>query len=265
MFRRGDVMLAVLCGLAGCVFPASEPTGIEFSWRFFESNVADGEEMTRVRSCSGANVGTVSMEIVDDDSIARQGFFRFPCEDGYQALTQLQTEPSDAFVELRSGDYTMTARAIDPDALDTDAELVDSRAVEVRDRQVTTEAWELIRAPRELTLEIRGAGSCETVALALYYDDPTDQLPEWQPEGEDEDPVLLYRENLASEDGLLALAGQSTACAESLNGPHVIPGVDIGTYRLEVTVNAVACAVPVTIGGSAANVPLDLAQLPCGG
>ena len=40
--RRSLFLLALWA--SGCVYPATEPTGMELSWRFLETNLADGED-----------------------------------------------------------------------------------------------------------------------------------------------------------------------------------------------------------------------------
>lgn len=254
-------MLAL--SLCACVFPVTEPTGLEFSWRFFEANLVDGEDAVRVRSCDGVRVETVAVAVRDDDSAQRQGIFRFPCVDGYQTLAQFQTEASDAFVELRPGSYIADFLAIAPDALFSDAELIEQRSIDVAGRQITTASWEVVRAPVSWSLEVSGAETCEEVGFALYYDSPEGDLPELDAE-EDAD-ALLYRAKLVSQAGMLSFAGVAAPCSAALNATHTVPDVDRGAYTLEVVVDGSACAVRVEIGAEGGALPLDLAQLPCGG
>jgi len=257
----------VLLGLvfAGCVFPAGDPTGVEFSWRFVEANAVDGEESPRARSCDGIQVTEVAADITDDDAPSRQGIFRFDCDSGYQTQREFQTEASDAFVELQPGLYQMQVLALEEDTLFGDAELLEEREVDVADRQVTTELWELVRPPLDWELVLTGAEDCGELSLALFYDNPVEQLPEVELEEGQEDEGLLYRQNLASEDGALRFDGTSTECAPALNTAHRVPDVDAGAYVLEVATGASACRVRIAIGPETASLPLDLANLPCAG
>ncbi len=261
--RRFRFALVAALAPTACVFPATEPTGVEFSWRFFEANVVDGDEAVRVRSCDGAAVETIAIDISDDDAQNRQGIFRFPCADGYQTLAEFQTEASDAFVELRPGPYTADILAIDPGAAFSDAEFIEERMIDVAGRQITTEPWEIVRAPVQWSLALTGATSCTEVAFALFYDDTAAQLPELPDEAEAD--VLLYREQLVSSGGELRFDGTKVPCAAALDTTHIIPDIDRGAYLLEVTVDGSACAVRVGIGADDGALPLDLAQLPCGG
>lgn len=249
--------------LAGCVYPAGEPTGVEFTWRFTEANTVDGDEAVRARTCAGANIDVVAMDISDDDARHRQGIFRFPCDEGFQTPIQFQTEASEAFVELQPGLYTVRALAVDPDATFSDAELIEERPIDIAERQVQTQVWEIARELAPLTLTLSGATDCSDVGFALYYDDPEAQLTDY--EADDDASLLLYREALTSEDGALSFDGTSVPCDDALNATHVIPDLDRGTYLVEVTVDQTACALRVTVDAQGAALPLDLAQLPCGG
>ena len=258
--------LAILClTFAGCVFPAGDPTGVELSWRFLEANTVDGEESMRARSCDGIQIDQVAADITDDDTPSRQGIFRFDCDSGYQTQREFQTEASDAFVELRPGLYQMQMLALEEGMLFGDAELLEEREVDVADRQVTTELWELVRSPIAWEIVLTGAEDCGELSLALFYDNPVEQLPEVDLEEGQEDEGLLYRQNLASEDGALRFDGTPIECSAALDATHRVPDVDAGAYVLEVATGSSACRVRIAIGPDTASLPLDLANLPCAG
>lgn len=263
MFEKRVAILSLV--FAGCVFPAGDPTGVELSWRFLEANAIDGEESIRARSCAGIAVDQIAVDITDDDTPGRQGIFRFGCDSGYQTQREFQTEASDAFVELDPGPYRMQVLTLAADALFGDAELLEEREVDVADRQVTTELWELVRPPLTWELELTGAEDCGELSLALFYDNPVEQLPEVDLEEGQEDDGLLYRQNLASEDGALRFDGTPTECSAALDATHRVADVDAGAYVLEVTTGSAACRVRVAIGPETPSLPLDLANLPCAG
>lgn len=259
----------VLLGLGlvgGCVYPATEPTGMELSWRFVENNEVDGEEAVMVRSCAGAGAEQIAVEVedMDMDSPARQGIFRFDCIEGYQTVNALQTEASNAFVRLDPGAYTVSMHAVD-DAHDaSESELVETRDVTVEERIITIATWELRRAPVDWSIELRGADTCDSMTLALYYATPQNDLADYAPD--EEQSLLLYRRTLVSDRGLM-LGGEATACGPELSGVHVVEGLDRGEYRLEIVVDGASCgtqSVSLGPGTDAAGV-IDLANLPCDG
>jgi hypothetical protein len=248
---------------AACVYPASEPTGVELSWRFVERDPPAEEEEPRVRSCDGAITEQIAFEIVDDDEPRRSGVMRFDCATGFQTAVQLQTSASDAFVRLDPGSYSFGVLAIDDAANAQISELVMQREVEVGDRDVTVEIWELQRAPVTWTLELHGADACEELALSLSYAEPEDDLPDYVPA--EDAPPLLYRAGLQS-DRELAVGGQATPCEAALDGVHRFESVDRGDYLLELDVDGRPCAVRVDLQGrNGANSVIDLASLPCDG
>lgn len=271
---RKGIVLALLAGSgSGCVYPASEPSGIELSWSFVESNEvdknevdkedADDEDAVRVRSCTGAHVEQLAFEIDDVDDPRRHGVFRFDCITGFQTSIELQTAASDAFVPLQAGTYSVTVLAVDDATNAPDAERLDAREVDVAERGVRVEIWELRRAPVTWTMELRGGDACESVAMSLVYAAPEADLPELTPSNDD--PLPLYRSALRS-DRDLEVGGQPTPCGPALDGVHRFEGIDRGAYLLELDVDGRACAVQVDLRGSAgATSVIDLASLPCGG
>lgn len=250
--------------LAGCVYPATEPTGMELSWRFVEDNEVDGEEAALVRSCAGASAEQIAVEVEDQGAPSRRGIFRFDCTEGYQTANALQTEASNAFIRLDPGAYTVTMHAVDDAQNAIDDEVVDTRDVTVEERIITISSWELRRAPTDWRVELLGADACDEVNLALYYAAPQNDLADYPPD--EEQSLLLYRQGLVSDRGLAA-GGEATACTPELSGVHVFEGVDRGEYRLEFVVDGVTCgtqSVSLPAGAEATSV-IDLANLGCDG
>lgn len=250
--------LAALVG--GCVFPTDDPTGLELSWRFLEVNEVDGEEGQRDRTCDGVDVERIVLEIADLDEADRHGTFRFDCEAGYQTVQEFQTQASDAFLELRPGDYRVTLAGIFAPG---GQEVLITRDVDVTGRGLTVEVFELARETTAWELAVQGADACTELSLALLYADPATTLAEPPVDEDDEVVPTIYRENLVTDRGL-ALGGQTTACAAELDGVHVIDGIDPGAYRLELTVDGQPCAIGVGIAADTST-PIDLANLPCQG
>ena len=260
---RVPLPLAVTLLSGACVYPATEPTGVELSWRFMESNVDDGEEASAVRTCVGAFVEQVAIEIEDVDAPTRNGIFRFDCMTGFQTAVDAQIEASDAFVRLDPGPYILRTHAVD-DADDAHIdELVDVREIEVDDRGVTLMSTALRRATVDLDLTINNAEDCQAVALDLRYASPETDLADY-PADTDEDPPI-YRSALVSDRGL-GLGGAQTACGAETAGTHLFTGIDRGEYVLTIDVDGRACSVTLDLRRPDGVVSvIDLANLPCPG
>lgn len=259
------VTAGVVMTAAGCVYPATDPTGVELSWRFVEREAPtdDPDDAPRLRTCSGAQAEQLAFEITDDDEPRRHGTLRFDCATGYQTAVELQTAASDAFVRLRPGAYTLGVLVVDDASNAQIFERVMEREVEVDDRGVTVELWELQRAPVTWTLELQGADACEQLSLSLVYAVPELDLADYAPD--EDEPPLLYRAALAS-DRELPVGGQATECSAALDGVHRFEGVDRGEYLLELDVDGRACEARVDLRGQdGATSVIDLASLPCDG
>ena len=260
------VLTAVAVALTACVYPATEPTGVELSWRFVEqSDPTDDSEAgePRLRTCSGAQAEQLAFVITDDDDPRRHGTMRYDCATGYQTAVQLQTSASDAFVPLDPGRYAFEVLVVDDASNAQISERVMERVVDVDDRGVTVELWELQRAPVTWTVELHGADACEQLSLSLVYAAPEVDLTDHAPD--DEDEPLLYRAALAS-DRDLAVGGQATECSATLDGVHRFEGVDRGDYLLVLDVDGRACEVRIDLRGrDGATSVIDLASLPCDG
>ncbi|MEM7157571.1 MAG: hypothetical protein AAF799_32325 [Myxococcota bacterium] len=265
MRRRLLTSLALLTAATtvGCVYPATEPTGVELSWRFMESNTVDGEEATAVRTCVGAFVEQVAIQIEDADDPTRDGIFRFECMTGFQTAVDAQVEASDAFVRLDPGPYILRINAVDDADEANIEELVAVREIDVDDRGVTLMTTALQRATVELDLSLNGTESCDALALQLRYASPQTDLADY-PEVTDDDPPL-YRSALVSDRGL-GLGGAQTACGAEVAGAHLFSEIDRGEYLLTVDVDGRACSVTLDLRGPDGVVSvIDLANLPCPG
>lgn len=251
-------LVAVLLCLAGCVFPADAPTGIEFSWLFVEGEPSDGEDALRVLTCAGTGVDTIAATVEDTADPTRRGTFRFPCVDGFQTPDELARRASEAFLELHPGDYEVQLRSEHPDR---PSEGLATRTVDVLGRAVTLELWEFTLAPVAWSLQLTNAAMCTEFSLGLYYADPQSALGEVPFDEDGEPEAVLYRTGLTSDRGL-AIAGDVAACADQ-DGAHAFEGLDRGTYRLEVVVDGTRCAIEVDLRADATTM-VDLAALPCG-
>lgn len=253
-------LLSIVLGLlGGCVYPADDPTGLEVSWRFFEGNVADGEEGRRVRTCAGMQVDTIAVGVEDRDDPQRRGSFAFDCPDGYQTQTDFQTRASDVFIPLRPGDYgvSLTARGAGR------REELAAREVDVLGRGLTVELFELTPELVTWELSLAGLDACDEVAVALRYADPDAALAHPPRDEDGEVEPTLYRETLTT-DRELGLFGEGAPCSDELAGDHVVELMDRGVYRLETSVDGRSCAFEVSID-EGARTSLDLDNLPCDG
>jgi hypothetical protein len=252
-------------GLAGCVLPADEPTGLELSWRLVEVNTLDGEEAQRLRSCDGGLMNEIVFSITDASDAGRSESFRYPCTYGFQTPAEFQTESSDAFVELKPRTYEIL---IDLVGTNADGTEIVRRArdieVDVLERSVTLQDFDFGLEPVEVGLALSGLDGCDEFALTMRYADPEGALAE--PPRRDDGTVvdeLLYRESLETSEGV-SLAGTASSCAEA-SEQHTIAEIDPGAYVLDVAVDGVVCPVDLTVGLSGAEHVIDLANLPCDG
>ncbi|MCA9656420.1 MAG: hypothetical protein H6712_30940 [Myxococcales bacterium] len=252
-----------LLAASGCIYPSSDPTGVELSWRFVEHNEVDGEEAALPRTCQGAATEQIAADITDLDDPLRAGTFRFDCGTGYQSALDLQIQASDAFVRLDPGPYQLDLRAVD-DANDAPVnELVEEREVEVESRRITTQTWIIRRAPVTWSLELLGLERCDALATTLRYASPETDLADYS--GLADDPPPVYRQALRSDRGL-GLAGEAITCDPELAGTHRFEGIDRGEYVLELDMDGVVCTVLVDLRPrEGTSSVIDLANLPCGG
>lgn len=251
--------------MSGCVLPRFELSGAELSWFLAESNEADGEAGRRLRSCEGALVTNVDFEITDEDDDDRSKVFGWACEEGFRTPAQFFTGASDIFVDLSPGNYRMQVTSADnPAQRGTPGEVIevgqDVDSVAIGSDDATLIQWELHTIPLDLELVLSGTDSCAQLTAVLAYADPVAMLPDLE---EVPDGALPYREALASGGGL-ALGGPGTPCADIEDGLHVVPGVDRGTYTLELSVDeGEVCPIEVVVDGREGPLVLDLADLPC--
>jgi hypothetical protein len=258
---RDEIAVVVLAScLGGCVFPADEPTGAELSWRFYELNIVDGEDAARVRTCAGALADRVEIAIVDRDDARRRGTFDYECGMGFQTVDQFQTEASDAFIELQPGTYDVQVEIVDTLGF---REVTANRELDVLSRTLTVEALELARATAPWPLRLSGTDTCTELGVRLLYADPENHLSDPPLDEDGNVQPTVYRENLFSDRGLHA-GGAANPCA-GMAGLHVFPEVDVGGYRLELTVDGAPCVIPVSVDPTVPEATLDLANLACDG
>ena len=259
-------LLIVGClGLAGCVLPADEPTGMELSWRFVEVNTVDGEDAQRLRSCDGGLMTEIVFSITDTSDAERSESFRYPCTYGFQTPSEFQTESSDAFVELKPRSYEVLIDLVgtDPDGTEVVRRARDLE-VNVLERSVTLQDFDFGLETNEVALTLSGLNGCDEFALTMRYEDPEASLAE-PPRSDDGTVVaeLMYREGLQTADGV-SLAGAASSCADTAE-QQTIAEVDPGVYVVDVSVDGVVCPVDLVVGLSGAEHVIDLANLPCDG
>ncbi|RMG96916.1 MAG: hypothetical protein D6705_10075 [Deltaproteobacteria bacterium] len=278
------IALAIAASAAGCAFPSLDPTGLEMAWRIQESNLADGEDARRERTCAGALASTVELALSDADEPERRGTFEYPCTLGRSTLEALQAEPSDVFVSLHPGDYEATATLVAQGGLFQVA-ATETVSVPGRSQALWVPTFELVTVDPKLAFV--GQDTCSTVRLTLRYADADDLVPDDPEETDgttgggassgtdtgtggsggttpDADDALVYRTGLTTDTGV-SLAGDVTSCAD-LAPTQLVSDVDVGRYVLEVTVDeGPACPISVTFDRPQRTVTIDLANLPCAG
>lgn len=273
----GGVLAVVGVLASGCVLPSNSATGLELSWQFRERNVADGEDATRVRTCSGAALSLVRYRITDKGRPTRTASFDFDCETGFKTESEFQTEASSAFIELRPGTYLVEVTGIGTQG----EELLETSEIGVNGSAVTTELFTLSREPVTWSFALTGDFDCEAFGVALVYADPEDDLAELEAEssggggnesdGEsesgdeddpDEDGRLLYRDALES-DRDLPLDGSAIACADAPAGVHVVEGIDVGRYRVVLSRDGVVCTQTVRIDGGTGTTTIPVSADGC--
>lgn len=246
-----------------CVFPTYRVTGLELSWRFLETNEADGEEGMRARTCDGARASQIEVDVLDEDDDERQHVFVYECEAGYQTPEEFQIRASDAFVALNPGSYRVTMRAVDATGT---LVLAAEDTVDVEDRVATPLRSDLGLGAVDWTLELSGTDACTDLELRLLYADPETSLAPPPEEtdtgtGAGEGLEVLYRQMLTSDTGL-SLGGDQAACAD-VAGKHVFAGIDTGSYLLEIVRDGESCKIPVTVHKPEPSLTLDLSNPTC--
>ncbi len=252
--------LAVVSALpSGCVFPSSNPTGMELSWRFVEANDVDGEDGRLVRTCLGARVEQLSLWLQDLDAPGRADTFGFDCEAGYQTAEAFATTSSHAFVDLHAGTYNYSL-GVD------DAFVASQGTLSVLRNGVTLQPFDIVHEPIDWTLALYDLSACTTLRAWLTYRDPEEQLPTI-PNDDDATAVapnnaVLYRFALASDEGL-SLAGEPSMCAE-LMPAHLTRRVDAGAYTLWLQQDdAPACPLEVDVSDEQSERTVRLSALRC--
>lgn len=244
--------LLVGLALVACVLPTGGATGVEITWTLREANAVDGPDARRLRTCPGAGLERVELDVVDAAEPTRAATFTHPCAAGNPDPDTRATEPPEIFIDLRAGAYDLVATGLDrADAPRTSADA----AAEVDAHAITAVELELARPLRPLELELTGA--CGTLTAAVRYADPAADLFLADPAA----PPPVYREKLQTDRGL-RLGGGSQPCA-GLVGLHSV-GIDPGRYLLDLAVDGRSCLLPLAVEDSPVRLALDLEKPACG-
>lgn len=255
--------------LAGCVLPRDGATGVELRWHLPEGNLADAPgSPPRLRSCDGALVTGVLIEVVDIDDPARRRSFSYLCEVGDSEPAELVTDPARIFIDLRPGDYSLALRWLDDpgerDAPGPASELGRrDQTLAVTADGITAIDLALTGPLLPWTLDLRNTAACTQLTLEIYYADPNADL---HPLATGETGTGLYRTGLTSHLGLPL--GRPIACATLLDGPQRFPELDRGEYRLRLDIDGRTCERDFTVDlprDDSAALAVDLAKPGCAG
>ena len=264
--RRSSLAPALAVTLAACVFPAGSSTGLEFSWRFREQ----ASEYARPRTCAGALVSHVEVQVTDTEDETRTRTERYACDGGYVGPGEQSPPLSEAFFDVRPGTYDVVLTALDVakdgDGGDEDA----ARVLGVSERRVTLDHG-ITLTPVELPLDplttllgfitIDFEPSCDTVGARLRYEDPERDLdPEATVAVETRALPAYYGEDLEGHHGM-PFNGDPIPC--DLLGPQILT-VDRGRYILELEFategqEPLRCAAPLTFDADQPSYYVDLA------
>lgn len=255
----GAMITAGALAGAACVLPTDPVTGLEVIWSLEEQEASDGDEARRPRTCAGARLEQVRIQLVDEADPGRARTFAYACAVGYQTADEIATLPSPVFFDLRPGDYALTATALGP-AGPTAA----AATIRVGEAGVARATLDLSPALVPWILGLTSADACASVELALKYAEAEEDLADGDTDAGADAADALYRGGLTSDRGLVA-SGAPIACADLAAGPHAFL-VDPGRYDLEVVVDGRRCLLPLEITAAGpVETPLDLAKLPCDG
>ena len=255
--------------LAGCVLPRDGATGVELRWHLPERPLADpAASPPRLRSCSGALVTDVHLDLVDLRDPARRRSFAYPCEVGDSGPAELITDPARIFIDLRPGEYALALRWLDdPDERDARGPVSElgrlDQAIRVTADGITALDLALPGPMLPWTLDLRGAASCSQLTLEIYYAHPNADL---HPLATGEAGPDVYRSGLRSDLGLLL--GRPVACATLVDGLQRFPDLDRGAYRLRIDVDGRTCERDFTVDrprDDSAVLAVDLAKPGCAG
>ena len=256
MLRPRPRLLVALAALPGCVLPAGGATGVEVTWSLREANTADGDDARRLRTCDGAGLDRVVLDVADVADPERRRQFPHGCTAGNPSPATRATEVPEIFLDLRAGEYALTATAEGPGAV---PRAVAATAATVEQHAVLALDLELARPLQPVDLDL-APGPCDRVTADLRYADPTADLFLDDPDA----PPATYRAALVSDRGL-RLGGQDQACATIPAGLHRVSAVDPGRYVLHLAIDGRTCAVPVVVEDSPVRLALDLEKPACGG
>jgi hypothetical protein len=267
--RRSLAFATCLIGHVACVLPDQGATGIELLWRVPEGNQADAPTLdpaTRLRSCEGARLGLVEVELTDLDASDRHRTFSLGCTAGNPPLATRIAEPAEIFIDLRDGRYRLDLRwfAATRD-LAAAPQLGDStQTIEIQSGNILPLELPLATPLLPWSLDLRGTAACEALTLEILYDEPTDLLvAETAAEPEPDAPPVRYRNDLRSEQGLRV--GDPIACASLSDGPQSFTDLDRGAYRLRLDVDGRSCELGFLVETSSEPLVVDLAKPGCAG
>ncbi len=264
----GRVMALATCllGHVACVSPAPGATGVELLWSVPEGNQADVpglDPAERLRSCAGARLGLVEVELQDMDAAERHQTFSFTCAAGNPPSATRIAEPPEIFIDLRDGRYTLDLRWFGS-ARDLEAAPLlgtTRQTLEVTADTIVAVELELQTPLLPWTLDLRGTAACEQLTLEILYADPAADLLDPDPALPTQSPQ--YRHNLRSEQGLHI--GGPIPCASLSDGLQRFLDLDRGAYRLLLDIDGRRCEQGFLVDQDSAPLAVDLAKPGCAG
>lgn len=256
MLRPRPRLLVALAAPFGCVLPAGGASGVEVTWSLREANAVDGDDARRLRTCSGADLDRVVLDVTDAADPERRRSFTHDCATGNPSPAARATEVPEIFLDLRAGEYALTATAEGPAEA---ARAVAAATATVEQHAILALDVELARPLQPLELDLQ-PGGCDRLTADLRYADPAADLYLDDPAA----PPTTYRAALETDRGL-RLGGLDQACAAVQAGLHTVPGLDPGRYVLHLAVDGRTCALPVVVEDSPVRLALDLEKPACGG
>lgn len=259
MLRPRPDLLVALATAAGCVLPAGGASGVEVTWSLREANAVDGDDTRRLRTCGGADLGRVVLDVTDTGDPERRRSFPHDCAAGNPSPAARATEVPEIFLDLRAGEYALTATAEGPAEAPRAVAAATATTATVAQHAILALDVELARPLQPLELDLL-PGGCDRLTADLRYADPAADLYADDPDA----PPTTYRAALESDRGL-RLGGHEQACAAVQAGLHRVPDVDPGRYVLHLAVDDRTCAVPVVVEDSPVRLALDLEKPACGG
>ncbi len=240
---------ALVLTASACVFPAGSSTGIEISWRFAEQ----ASSLGRARTCDGALVTHVEVQVTDSADDERTLTRRYPCEAGYAA--EAPDSLSEAFFDVRPGTYDVSLQAFTGELMTGEA--VNERVV--LDHGIALMPVELSTQAISAVLSFNHFSDpqlldCQDLAATLRYEDPARDLDAASDGAAEADtPPEVYGEDLEGHHGLRFNA-EPFPCA--LLGVQLVT-LDRGRYTLDLSLeygdgSSRVCSAPLLVDPGAA-------------